>query len=64
MNETWNPKLPERRPCCAICGERVTAPPFVASKLRKGPTIYAHTECFQKEQKEMEREVVEHEIRH
>ena len=59
MNETWNPRLPTRHPTCAICGERVTAPPFVASKPRKGPTIYIHTACFvqeRREQKETENE--------
>lgn len=35
---------------CAICGEPVTAPPFVASKPKRGATILAHTECLQKEQ--------------
>lgn len=52
MNETWNPRLPLRCPICTICGERVLTPPFVASKPRKGTTIYAHTACLEQEQKE------------
>ena len=60
MNETWNPKLPEFRPCCAVCGERVTAPPFVASKPRKGPTFYIHTACLAQEQKDWEENKNEH----
>lgn len=39
---------------CVICGESVTAPPFVASKPRRGAaTIYAHTGCLEKEQREI-----------
>ena len=53
MSEAWEPKIPKyERVFCIICREQVTAPPFVASKPRKGPIIYAHTECFMKEQKE------------
>ena len=52
MNETWKPRLPKAHPYCAICGERVTAPPFVASKPRKGSPIYIHTACFAQEQRE------------
>lgn len=48
------PKIPIGRPVfCVICREQVTAPPFVASKPRKGSVIYAHTSCFEKEQKEL-----------
>lgn len=35
---------------CAICGEPVLAPPFVASKPKRGATIYAHTACLEQEQ--------------
>jgi hypothetical protein len=39
---------------CAICGEPVLAPPFVASKPRRGgATIYVHTECLEQEQQEV-----------
>lgn len=43
-------KLPESPPRCVICGGRVAGPPFIASKPRRGTTIYAHTLCFKKEQ--------------
>lgn len=45
------PKLPDPAPVCVICGEKVTCPPFIASKQRRGPTIYAHTSCFKEEQR-------------
>lgn len=52
-SKPWEPRIPSYpRPYCAICKEAVTAPPFVASKPRKGPIIYIHTECFAKEQAE------------
>ena len=52
MKKTWEPRLPNVDKCfCIICREQVTAPPFIASKPRKGPTLYIHTECFQKEQR-------------
>ena len=35
---------------CVICGEPITAPPFVASKPKRGATIYAHTSCLEHEQ--------------
>lgn len=54
MSEKWNPKIPKyEKVFCVICGEQVTAPPFVASKPRRGSTIYIHTSCFEKEQKEL-----------
>ncbi len=38
---------------CTICGKPVTAPPFVASKQRRGSaTIYAHTACLEQEQRD------------
>ncbi len=52
MSKTKELKLPTFPPRCVICGERVLAPPFVASKPRKGTTIYAHTACLEQEQKE------------
>ena len=39
---------------CVICGEKVTAPPFITSKPHRGPVMYAHTECFEAEQREAE----------
>lgn len=52
MNEERKPRLPKKHaPFCFICGERVTDPPFIASKPRRGPTMYAHTRCFEEEQK-------------
>lgn len=57
MSEEWKPRIPKcGKVYCVICREQVTAPPFVASKPRRGPTIYAHTECFTKEQKEWKEE--------
>lgn len=54
MSEAWEPKIPKYgKVYCVICTEQVTAPPFVASKPRRGPVIYAHTSCFEKEQKEL-----------
>ena len=47
-NETNNP-TPKEGARCVVCGEPVTAPPFVASKPRRGATIYAHTSCLEKE---------------
>lgn len=56
-SKPWEPRIPiYDRVHCVICGQRVEAPPFVASKPRKGPTIYAHTECFTKEQTEWKEE--------
>ena len=52
MSHEWNPKLPERRPYCAVCREPVTAPPFIASKPKRGATIYAHTTCLKQEMEE------------
>lgn len=47
-------KLPKyERVFCTICQEQVMAPPFIASKPRRGSVIYAHTSCFEKEQKEL-----------
>lgn len=54
MSEEWNPKPPDLwrgEANCVICGEKITAPPFIASKPKRGATIYAHTRCFTKEQK-------------
>ena len=45
----WTPKLPsEWENChCVVCGEKVLAPPFVASKPRRGKgLIIAHTHCI------------------
>lgn len=57
MSGAWNPKLPKyERVYCVICLEQVTAPPFVASKPHKGPIIYAHTSCFEEEQKELKKQ--------
>lgn len=54
MSEKWEPKIPRTGTVfCAICREPVTAPPFVASKPRRGPIIYIHTACFEKEQREL-----------
>lgn len=36
---------------CVICGEPITAPPFVASKPRRGAVVYAHTICLEQEQR-------------
>lgn len=45
MSEKWNPRLPLF--CkCVVCGGDISAPPSIASKPRKGSTIYAHTECI------------------
>jgi hypothetical protein len=55
MSGEWEPKTPNQwygEAKCLICGEKVTAPPFIASKPRRGPTIYVHTECFKQEQRE------------
>ena len=53
MSKDWNPKLPEfRKTLCVICNEEITAPPFIASRLRRGPTVYAHTECVKTERKD------------
>ncbi len=49
--EQKKPKLPDPAPCCIICREKVTGPQFIASKPRRGPTMYAHTHCFEEEQK-------------
>lgn len=49
----WKPKLPWRlEPRCIICGEKITDQEFIASKPHKGPTIYAHRDCFEKEQED------------
>lgn len=44
----WSPRLPRLGDChCVVCGERVLAPPFVASKPRRGKgLIIAHTHCI------------------
>lgn len=40
--------------CCIICGEKIKSDdPVVTSKRRKGPTIYIHTACYEKEQAEL-----------
>lgn len=52
-DKIYNPKLPsEWEDChCVICGEKVTAPPFIASKPRRGKRlILAHTACLEQEQ--------------
>lgn len=53
MSKEWKPKLPAF--CrCVICSETVTeAQPFLASKLRRGGLIVAHTECWEREQREL-----------
>lgn len=57
MSGAWEPRIPKYdKVYCVICLEQVTAPPFVASKPRKGSIIYAHTACFEKEQKEWKEE--------
>ena len=48
-NDTYNPTL-KAGTRCVICGEPVAAPPFIASKPRRGATIYAHTACLEQEQ--------------
>ena len=48
-NKEWEPKLPsEWENChCVVCGEKVLAPPFIASKPRRGKgLIIAHTHCL------------------
>lgn len=48
-NKEWTPKLPSQyENChCVVCGEKVLAPPFVASKPRRGAgLIIAHTHCI------------------
>ena len=52
MSTEWKPKLPEQKPYCVICGEKVTAPPFIASKPKRGVAIYAHTACLQREKED------------
>lgn len=46
----WNPQLPglATGDChCVVCGEKVLAPPFIASKPRRGKgQIIAHTHCI------------------
>ena len=48
-DKKWEPKLPstwENR-ACVVCGKDVIAPPFVASKPRRGAgLIIAHTYCI------------------
>jgi hypothetical protein len=53
MSKERKIKLPT--PCrCVICSEAVTeAQPFIASKPRRGGLIVAHTECWEKEQREL-----------
>lgn len=49
----WKPKLPEWSDArCIICGEKITDQEFIASKPHKGPTIYAHSHCYEKEQED------------
>lgn len=52
--EKWTPTLPS---CarCIICGGLITGMSFMASKPRRGPILYAHTQCFEEEQKEGEK---------
>lgn len=55
MEGEWKARIPKYdRVHCIICREQVTNDqPFIASKQRRGgTTIYAHFECFQKEQEE------------
>lgn len=52
MSNEWKPKLPKQKPYCTVCGEKVTAPPFMASKPKRGATIYAHTACLKREKEE------------
>lgn len=53
MSREWKPRLPYY--ChCAICGKRVEPDePFIASKPRRGGLIVIHTECWEKEQREL-----------
>ena len=53
MSEEWKPKLPRKGRRCIICGEAVTGPPFEVVKPRKGPRMYMHTTCHEKEQREL-----------
>lgn len=54
MSEERKPRLPKKHAsCCVICGESVTDPPFIASKPRRGPTMYAHTRCLKEEQRSL-----------
>ena len=46
MSKEWQPKLPKQKPYCTVCGEPVTAPPFIATKPKRGTLIYAHTACL------------------
>lgn len=56
MSKEWSPKLP--RGCrCVICQEAITAEQsFLASKPRRGKLTAAHTECWEKEQREIKEE--------
>jgi hypothetical protein len=52
MGEKWTPPQPKFCDRCVICGEKIEGQGFIASKpRRKGSTIYAHTRCFEEEQK-------------
>lgn len=52
MSHEWTPKLPKHKTYCTVCGEPITAPPFIASKPKRGATIYAHTACLMQEKEE------------
>jgi hypothetical protein len=57
MSNEWTPKLPKRRTYCTVCGEPITAPPFIASKPKRGATIYAHTTCLKTGQEDSKKDV-------
>lgn len=51
----WAPTLSRYdHPTCIICSERIQTQDFIASKPRKGPVMFVHTDCFEKEQRELE----------
>lgn len=46
-DKEWTPKLPIGDCRCVVCGEKVLAQPFIASKPRRGKgLIIAHTHCI------------------
>ncbi len=49
-------KAPKAPPRCLICHEPVTEPTPVKSKPRKGPTLFFHLDCWEKEQEDLARE--------
>lgn len=54
MSEERKSRLPKKHaPRCVVCGEEITDPPFIASKPRRGRTIYAHTRCLEEEQRSL-----------